>query len=99
MKKSIVMLLLAGFLTVGLIGLTGCKEESEPVTPPPDSNAPETASATIEQTTCPVMAGAIDKNIFVEYQGQKVYFCCPGCKQKFEEEPQKYLVKLPQFKK
>jgi YHS domain-containing protein len=53
----------------------------------------------IEQTTCPVMDGnAIDKNVFVEYKGKKVYFCCPDCKAKFEADPEKYIAKLPQFK-
>jgi YHS domain-containing protein len=52
----------------------------------------------VEQTTCPIMNMAIDKKVFVEYKGKKVYFCCPGCEDKFNAEPQKYLVKLPQFK-
>jgi YHS domain-containing protein len=56
------------------------------------------AAAAVEQTICPVMGGAIDKTIFVEYQGKKVYFCCPECKGKFEAEPAKYVAKLPQFK-
>ena len=25
------------------------------------------------------------------YEGQKYYFCAPGCKKAFEAEPQKYL--------
>jgi YHS domain-containing protein len=50
-----------------------------------------------EQTTCPVMGGPIDKSIFVEYQGKKVYFCCKGCVAEFQKEPEKYLAKLPQF--
>ena len=50
-----------------------------------------------EQTTCPVMGGAIDKNIFVEYKGKKVYFCCKGCVAAFQKEPEKYIAKLPQF--
>jgi len=58
----------------------------------------EQTATTAEQTTCPVMGGAIDKNIFVEYKGKKVYFCCPDCKAKFEAEPEKYIAKLPQFK-
>ena len=53
--------------------------------------------AALVQTTCPVMGGAIDKAIFTEYQGKKVYFCCRGCDQKFLEDPEKYLAKLPQF--
>jgi len=61
--------------------------------------AKETA-VEIEQTRCPVMDGnKIDKNVFVEYKGKKVYFCCADCKAKFEAEPEKYLPKLPQFAK
>jgi YHS domain-containing protein len=43
------------------------------------------------------MDAPINKNIFVEYKGKKVYFCCPGCEDKFNAEPQKYLARLPQF--
>ena len=52
-----------------------------------------------EQTTCPVMEGnPIKKEHFVEYEGKKVYFCCPGCDKKFLAAPEKYLAKLPQFR-
>ena len=27
----------------------------------------------------------------VEYKGQSYYFCCPGCAQKFQTDPEKYL--------
>jgi YHS domain-containing protein/outer membrane murein-binding lipoprotein Lpp len=53
-----------------------------------------------EQTTCPVMDGnKINKDVFVEYKGIKVYFCCNGCKAKFEADPEKYTANLPQFQK
>ena len=54
-------------------------------------------TAGADQTICPVMGGAINKNIFTEYKGKKVYFCCPGCIPEFEKNPEKYLTKLPQF--
>ena len=54
------------------------------------------AVAAVEQTTCPVMGGAINKDIFIEYQGKKVYFCCPGCEEQFKKEPAKYIAKPPQ---
>jgi len=58
------------------------------------------AAAEIEQTMCPIMDNnKIDKNVFVEYKGKKVYFCCADCKAKFEAEPGKYIAKLPQFQK
>ncbi len=53
---------------------------------------------TEEQTLCPVMGGAVNKKYFIEYKGEKVYFCCPGCDKVFLKEPEKYIDKLPQFK-
>ena len=54
-------------------------------------------TASAEQTVCPVMGNKIDKNVFVEYKGKKVYFCCADCKAKFLADPEKYIAKLPQF--
>lgn len=82
--------------------LIGCKKE-EPASPASAVSempkAPLTAAASIEQKTCPVMGNPIDPNVFVEYEGKKVYFCCKGCVADFQKEPIKYLDKLPQFKK
>jgi len=50
------------------------------------------------QTTCPVIGGPINKNIFVEYKGKKVYSCCEDCKATFAKDPEKYVKDLPQFK-
>lgn len=46
------------------------------------------------QATCPVMGGAVDPEVFVEHEGQKVYFCCDGCDKKFKADPAKYVAKL-----
>ena len=63
------------------------------------SEEAEVVVTSAEQTVCPVMGGAIDKAVFIEHEGQKVYFCCPGCEDKFKAEPAKYMTKLPQFQK
>jgi len=113
-KHLITVLLLAGLLLVGLVVVDGCKKSepkpeapaapappATPATPTMSQAAEETASQkvqTVEQTTCPVMGGAIDKAFFTEYKGKKVYFCCEGCKEKFEASPEQYIAKLPQFK-
>jgi len=46
------------------------------------------------QTTCPVMGGAIDKKVFTDHDGKRVYFCCPACIDTFKKDPAKYLKKL-----
>ena len=97
MTKSTIVFALAGLLLFGLV-LNGCKKKTEPAPEPAPAQAPEVEAVAGEQTTCPVMGGAINKDYYTEYQGKKVYFCCPGCKEKFEKEPEKYLEKLPQFK-
>jgi Cu+-exporting ATPase len=28
----------------------------------------------------------------LEFQGKMFYFCCAGCKQKFEQSPERYLA-------
>jgi YHS domain-containing protein len=92
--KTGMLLFVAAILLVGLVVLTGCEKKSEPV---PGAEIKD-VSAKIKQATCPVMGGAINENIFTEYQGKKVYFCCPPCADKFKANPEQYLAKLPQFK-
>ena len=84
------MVLLSALLIIGFVFADGCEKKSSPASSP---------AAAAEQTICPVMGGPINKDIFVEYQGKKVYFCCAQCKGQFEKEPEKYLSKLPQFAK
>lgn len=106
--------LVIAVLFVGLIMLNGCKKsepapsetsdtmqemqghEHEPMAMMAEQ-VKEMASA-VEQTTCPIMDSPIDKALFIEYKGKKVYFCCPMCEDKFNKEPEKYIAKLPQFK-
>jgi len=91
----ITKLLVIVLISLTIVTVIGCKKKTETTTP----DVPEAQAKEIEQTVCPVMAGnPINKNVFVEYQGKKVYFCCNDCKAKFNADPEKYLDKLPQFR-
>ena len=46
------------------------------------------------QTVCPVMGGNINKALYVDYQEQRIYFCCSSCSEIFLKEPEKYMKKL-----
>ncbi len=46
------------------------------------------------QTVCPVLAGNIDKKVYVDYQGKRIYFCCSGCDAEFKKDPEKYMKKI-----
>ncbi len=76
---------------MGLVALQGCKTAES-------KNEAATIVKPAMQTNCPVMEGmAIDKSVYTEYKGKKVYFCCAGCINPFKENPEKYVSKLPQF--
>ncbi len=47
------------------------------------------------QPRCPVMGGAIDPEVFTDYRGVRIYFCCPPCIDTFEGDPDQYLPALP----
>lgn len=46
------------------------------------------------QTTCPVSGDKIDKNQYVDYQGKRIYVCCPDCLDQVRKDPEKYIKKL-----
>ncbi len=77
-----------GSLSLALLVVVGCKkkEQAEP--------AEETAASAKAQTTCPVMGDKIDKSIYVDHEGKRVYFCCKMCVAKFKADPEKHIKKL-----
>jgi len=46
------------------------------------------------QTRCPVMGGEIDRNIYVDVKGKRIYVCCRGCDDAIRAEPDIYLRKI-----
>ena len=57
-------------------------------------DAPETHPQTHSQTHCPVMGNEIQKEVFTDHEGKRIYFCCPPCIEKFKADPEKYLKKM-----
>ncbi len=52
----------------------------------------------VTNAICPVMPDMkAEPDIFTDYEGKRVYFCCRNCKAAFGKNPEKYLPRLPQF--
>jgi YHS domain-containing protein len=73
--------------------MEGCKEKfvKEPAK---YVNADET------KVTCPVSKSTFNKSDAygsMEYEGKTYYFCCAGCKEKFEKNPEEYIKKKSLF--
>jgi YHS domain-containing protein len=46
------------------------------------------------QTVCPIQGGAIDKSMYTDYKGYRIYFCCAGCPEEFAKDPEKYMKQM-----
>jgi xanthine dehydrogenase accessory factor len=57
----------------------------------PGANAGETAPSFYINPVCGIPVDMNNPKHIIEYKGEKVYFCCDGCKVKFEKDPEKYI--------
>jgi YHS domain-containing protein len=55
---------------------------------------------TMSQQICPVMTFgdlgcSVTKNdIYIDYEGKRIFFCSKGCRKTFKKDPEKYMNKL-----
>ena len=48
-----------------------------------------------EQKTCPIMKGnPIDKKVYADHDGKRVFFCCGGCINTFKKDPAKLMKEM-----
>ena len=57
-------------------------------------NAKKHATMMKKQTMCPIEGNKIDKKIFSDKNGKRVYFCCAACKKEFDKNPAKYMKQM-----
>ncbi|MBT3377320.1 MAG: hypothetical protein HN742_04780 [Lentisphaerae bacterium] len=46
------------------------------------------------QTTCPVMGGKINKKLYADVNGKRIYVCCAGCIAPIKKAPEAFIKKL-----
>lgn len=62
--------------------------------PPGDHPDAQVSDRPPENLICPVMGNEVDPTVYVDYQGRRIGFCCPGCDEAFLADPEKYLKKV-----
>jgi len=88
--KRIVSLSLVAMFIVTSTGPAGA-EPPPAVVPAATDMAPGMKHV---QLTCPVMGGPIDKSVYVEQNGLRIYACCPGCIPEIKKDFTKIAAKL-----
>ena len=69
-------------------------DEDEPVEPAEPAEHASVSGELPENEICPVMGNAVDPEVYVDYRGRRIGFCCPGCDDVFLEDPETYLKKV-----
>lgn len=82
MKSTTVMAMVGSLLLAGVVSA------DEPAKKSDETKTPKV------QTTCPVMGGAIDKALYIDHDGKRIYVCCGGCIGAVKKDPAKYIKKL-----
>ncbi len=95
MKTTLMMS--AGLVLAVVAG--GCGKKAGPAGDVEGTRSPKTPAVAAKpaagtQTTCPIMGGAIDKDVYADHAGKRMYFCCPACIGKFKKDPAKHIKRL-----
>lgn len=93
-RSTLSTIAIATVLVSGLLA-TVCRAETKSA----DTVASKTAAVKVvktltPQTTCPVMGGAINKELFVDKDGKRIYVCCGGCIDAVSKDFSTYEAKL-----
>ena len=93
MRKVLPVVLMLWLMGMGLLIISCAKEEESPkmveeaATEDAGSQAPKT------QTTDAFSGKPINKDIYADYKGKRIYFCCDGSRKSFNTDPEKYIAK------
>ncbi|OGJ87305.1 MAG: hypothetical protein A2268_01840 [Candidatus Raymondbacteria bacterium RifOxyA12_full_50_37] len=61
---------------------------------PENFTPPPVVSQDSAQRTCPIMGGPINKKMFVDYKGKRIYVCCARCLPDVKKNPEKAIKTL-----
>jgi len=88
LKAIYKMLLCISFFTPFLLASGSHKHEA--------TSGAQTQASTVKgtQKVCPIRKKPIDPDVSMEYQGQKIYFCCAGCDEKFKADSETYFKEM-----
>lgn len=83
-KKRVV----ASIVLMTLVAIAACAGAAEKTAVVKEEGSVEKLAP---QQSCPVLSGKLNKEIYADYEGKRVYFCCQQCKDSFAQDPVKYL--------
>ncbi len=82
------MRIIVGTLALSLLLFSACGSKEE------ENRTEEVTSEDIidiANETCPVMELEVMEGEYLDWEGYRIHFCCPGCDEEFLADPEKYM--------
>lgn len=79
--------IIASVASVLMVAGIGCSKSAV-------TDTKTTAQAVNQQKICPVMGNEVNKKLFVDANGKRIYVCCGGCIATVKKDPAKYIAQM-----
>jgi YHS domain-containing protein len=94
MRKVLSAVLVLSLMVTALMIISCAEEEKSPKKVEEVATEDVTSKAPKTQTTDAFSGNPIKRNIYADYQGKRIYFCCANSKRQFEGDPERYIAKF-----
>jgi len=97
MGKTFSSIMCAGIFMGFLCMAASAQAEGSDAAKPADEKAAAKADTKAKgkaQETCPVMGGKVNKELYVDVNGKRIYVCCSACIETIKANPDKYIKKM-----
>ncbi|UCB52732.1 MAG: YHS domain-containing protein [Candidatus Zixiibacteriota bacterium] len=94
MGKTLPVVLVLWVMIMGLMIMSCAEEEKSPQKVEEIPTEDIGSQALKPQTTDAFSGNPINRSIYADYHGKRIYFCCANSKRQFEEDPERYIAKF-----
>jgi YHS domain-containing protein len=91
MYKVLTIFLMVWLMEIGLINNSCAKEEKSTKIAEKDATVDTKSQALKPQTTDVLSGKPINKSIYTDYKGKRIYFCCEVSKSQFNMDPERHI--------
>lgn len=89
--KYLLVSIFAVILSVGVAAKDSHNHNMDAMNNNDGAKVEQKADSLVPQKSCPVMGGEINKKLFVDVNGKRIYVCCRGCYAPIKKDPEKYI--------
>ena len=94
MREVLQVVLILSLMATGLMNMSCGKEEKTPQKEVEVTTKDAGSQALKTQTIDAFSGKLVNKDIYADYNGKRIYFCCDQSKNQFNNDPEKYIEKF-----